>query len=251
MAKNKNLIFGIRAVIEAINSGKDIEKIMIQKGTNSQLIKELHKIIREQSIPFQYLPAIKFKRWEAKNHQGVIAILSEISYHDIENILPSIYENGNDPYINDPYILILDQVSDVRNFGAIARTAECAGVHAIVIPNKGSAAINADAIKSSAGALYKIPVCRTPNLNETVKVLKNNGLQIIAAGEKHNTTYYSVDYDKPTAVIMGAEDVGVSKSLLELADKTVNIPMLGSIESLNVSVATGIILFEGLKQKNN
>lgn len=245
MAKNKNLIFGIRAVIEAINAGKDIDKVMIQKGANGQLIKELHQTIRKHSIPFQYLPAIKFKRWEAKNHQGVIAMLSEITYYDIENILPMIYEEGK-----SPYILILDQVSDVRNFGAIARTAECAGVHAIIVPQKGSAAINADAIKTSAGALYKIPVCRVVNLSETVELLKNNGLQIIAAGEKHTTSYYDVNYNNPTAIIMGAEDVGVSKSLLLLADKTVNIPMLGSIESLNVSVATGIILFEGLKQKS-
>ncbi len=241
--KKTNYIFGIRAVIEAINAGKDIDKLIIQKGVNSQLIKELHKLLTKHSIPFQYLPAVKFKRWEAKNHQGVVALLSEISYHDIENLLPNIYEAGK-----SPFVLILDKVSDVRNFGAIARTAECAGVDAIIIPQKGSAAINADAIKVSAGALHKIPVCRVPNLAETVNILKQNGLQILAAGEKHSTPYYKADYNIPTAIIMGAEDTGVSASLLNLADIAISIPMSGTIESLNVSVATGIILFEKFRK---
>ncbi len=244
MAKNKNLIFGTRAVIEAINAGRDIDKIMIQRGLSNPLIKELHQLMREKSVPFQYLPAIKFKRWEAKNHQGVIALLSEITYQDIENILPMIYENGD-----VPYVLVLDGVSDVRNFGAIARTAECAGVHAIIVPQKGSAAINADAIKSSAGALHKIPVCRVANMADAVKLLKDSGLQIVAAGEKHSKSYYELDYTVPTAIIMGAEDIGVSSALLKLTDSSVNIPMVGTIESLNVSVASGIILFEGLKQR--
>ncbi len=246
MSKKTNYIFGVRAVIEAINAGKDLEKVMIQRGVNSQLVRELHKLLNKHSVTFQYLPAIKFKHWAAKNHQGVVAILSEISYHDIENILPTIYEEGK-----SPYVLILDKVSDVRNFGAIARTAECAGVDAIIIPQKGSAAINADSIKVSAGALHKIPICRVSNLTETVSILKNNGLQVVAASEKHTVPYYNVDYNIPTAVIMGAEDVGVSSSLLELTDIAVSIPMLGTIESLNVSVATGIILFEGVKQRVN
>ncbi len=244
MSKKTNYIFGIRAVIEAINAGKDLEKVFIQRGINSQLVRELHQVLNKQSVAFQYLPAVKFKRWASKNHQGVVAILSEISYHDIENILPTIYEEGE-----APYILILDRVSDVRNFGAIARTAECAGVHAIIIPQKGSAAINADSIKVSAGALHKIPICRVSNLAETVSILKNNGLQIVAASEKHTIPYHKIDYNIPTAIIMGAEDVGVSSSLLKLTDNLVNIPMVGTIESLNVSVATGIILFEGLKQR--
>ncbi len=246
MSKKTNYIFGVRAVIEAINAGKDLEKVIIQRGVNSFLVRELHKLLNKNSIAFQYLPAVKFKRWAAKNHQGVIAILSEISYHDIENILPTVYEEGK-----APYILILDRVSDVRNFGAIARTAECAGVDAIIIPQKGSAAINADSIKVSAGALHKIPICRVSNLAETVLILKNNGLQVVAASEKHTVPYYKVDYNMPTAIIMGAEDVGVSSLLLDLADASINIPMLGTIESLNVSVATGIILFEGLKQRVN
>ncbi len=242
MSKKNNHIFGTRAVIEAINAGKDIDKIIIQRGVNNQLIKELHQIINKHSIPYQYLPSVKFKRWEAKNHQGVVAFLSEINYHDIENLLPTIYENGK-----SPFVLILDKISDVRNFGAIARTAECAGVDAIVIPQKGSAAINADSIKVSAGALHKIPVCRVPNLAETVGILKQNGLQILAASEKHSIPYYTADYSIPTAVIMGAEDKGISESLLSLADVAISIPMAGTIASLNVSVATGIILFQKLE----
>jgi 23S rRNA (guanosine2251-2'-O)-methyltransferase len=245
MSKNKNTIFGIRSVIETIKAGKDIDKILIQKGLSGTLIKELLQEIRGTDIPFQYIPVEKFKPWESKNHQGVMAILSEISYQDIENILPLIYESGK-----DPFILILDQVSDVRNFGAIARTAECAGVQAIIIPEKGSAAINADAIKVSAGALMKIPVCRSKNLHETIKLLKNNGLQIIAASEKSETAYSSVSYTKPTAIIMGSEEKGVTANLLTISDYLVGIPVFGSIESLNVSVATGILLFEAIRQKN-
>jgi len=244
MSKNKNLVFGIRAIIEAICAGKDIEKLMIQRGLSGSLMKDLHLKVKEHSIPFQYLPAEKFKKWASKNHQGVIAILSEITYQDIENILPGIYEIGE-----DPYLLVLDQISDVRNFGAIARTAECAGIHAIIIPEKGSAAINADAIKASTGALHKIPVCRVQNLSNTVKLLQNNGLQIVAATEKSTDTYNSIDYCCPTAIIMGSEDTGVSSQLLRTAEHLIGIPLKGTIESLNVSVATGIILFEGLRQK--
>lgn len=245
MSKNKNTVFGIRAVIEAIRSGQDIEKVLIQKGLSGILIKDLHHEINENNIPFQYIPVEKFKPWDSKNHQGVMAILSEITYQDIENILPIIYESGE-----DPFILIIDQVSDVRNFGAIVRTAECAGVHAIIIPDKGNAAVNADAIKVSAGALLKIPVCRSKNLNQTIDLLKLNGLQIVAANEKSEISYSSISYKKPTAIIMGSEDKGISPFLLTLSDFIISIPIIGTIESLNVSVAAGIIIYEAIRQKN-
>jgi len=245
MIKNKNSIFGIRAAIEAIRAGKDIEKILIQKGLSGNLIKELHQEIRDNQIPFQYVPAEKLRPWDSKNHQGVMAILSQITYQDIENILPSIYEEGK-----DPFILVLDQVSDVRNFGAIARTAECAGVHAIIIQEKGNAEINADAIKVSAGALLKIPVCRTKNLVNTLGILKMNGLQIVAASEKAENSYASISYKKPSAIVMGSEEKGISPAVLALSDIEIGIPVLGTIESLNVSVATGIILFEAIRQKH-
>jgi len=244
MSKNKNIIFGIRAAIEAIRAGKDIEKILIQKGLTGNLVKELHQEIRDNNIPFQYVPMEKLKPWDSKNHQGIVGILSEITYHDIENILPMIYEEGK-----DPFIIVLDQVSDVRNFGAIARTAECAGVDAIIIHEKGNAAINADAIKVSAGALLKIPVCRTKNMLNTIGLLKMNGLQIVATTEKTETNYSSISYKKPTAIVMGSEEKGISPAILSVADHKIGIPVLGTIESLNVSVATGIILFEALRQK--
>jgi 23S rRNA (guanosine2251-2'-O)-methyltransferase len=244
MIKSKNSIFGIRAVLEAIKAGKEIDKVVIQRSLSNPLIKEVHQATKEFGIPFQYLPAEKFKQWDSKNHQGVIAFLSEITYFNIENILPGIYEDGE-----DPFILILDQVTDVRNFGAIARTAECAGVHAIIIPDKGSAAINADSIKASAGALHKIPICRSKSLFNTIKLLKDNGLQIIAADEKSITSYNSITYTKPTAVVMGSEDQGISPQLLELSDQLISIPVYGTIESLNVSVATGILLYEMVRQK--
>lgn len=244
MAKNKNSIFGIRAVMEAIKAGKDIDKVLIQRGLSGPLVKELHQLNKECGIPYQFLPVEKFKQWNSKNHQGVVAILSEITYQDIENILPGIYESGT-----DPFILILDQISDVRNFGAIARTAECAGIHAILIPEKGIAAINADAIKASAGALHKIPVCRVRSLAAATELLKENGLQIAAASEKASKSYDSISYVGPTAIIMGSEEKGISEQLLKIADHLIGIPLMGSIESLNVSVATGIILYEGVRQK--
>ncbi|MBN1252511.1 MAG: 23S rRNA (guanosine(2251)-2'-O)-methyltransferase RlmB [Bacteroidales bacterium] len=245
MSAKKNMIFGIRTTIEAIKAGKDIEKIFIQKGNNSSLIKELMILANNEGVPFQYIPIEKFKGFTGKNHQGVMALLSEITYEKIENILPLIYEKGE-----DPFILILDQISDVRNFGAITRTAECAGVHAIIIPEKGSASINSDAIKTSAGALMKIPVCRAKNLNSTIDFLKESGLQIIAASEKSDFFYTDINYSTPIAIIMGSEDTGVSKSFLNIADKIIKIPIKGTIESLNVSVATGIILYEALRQKS-
>jgi 23S rRNA (guanosine2251-2'-O)-methyltransferase len=246
MSKNKNTIFGIRTVIEAIKAGKDIEKVLIQKGLSGSLIKELLQEIKTTDIPFQFIPIEKFKPWSSKNHQGVMATLSEITYQDIENILPMIYENGQ-----DPFILILDQVTDIRNFGAIARTAECAGVHAIIIPDKSSAAINADAIKVSAGALLKIPVCRSKNINNTINLLKLNGLQVVSATEDSTISYTSVSYKKPTAIILGSEEKGISQGLLKTSDYLVGIPILGTIESLNVSVAAGVILYEAIRQKQS
>lgn len=244
MLKNKNTIFGIRAVIEAIKSGKDIDKVLIQKGLSGVLLKELFSELKSNEIPVQYLPSERFKAWDSKNHQGVMAVLSEIPYQNIEDILPVIYENGQ-----DPFLLILDQVTDIRNFGAIARTAECAGIHAIIIPDKGNAPINADAIKTSAGALLKIPVCRSKNLNLTIKLLKDNGLQIIAATEKAPVLYCEIEYKKPIAIIMGSEEKGISQAFRNLSDIEIGIPIMGTIESLNVSVATGIILYEAIRQK--
>jgi len=240
----ENIIFGIRPVIEAIKSGKEIDKILIQTGLKGESSWELRKLTTELQIPMQYVPLEKLNKITQKNHQGIICFISEIAYQPLENILPMIFEKGK-----TPLILILDRITDVRNFGAITRTAECAGVDAIVIPSKGAASINADAVKTSAGAIYKIPICREENLKKTIDFLKNSGLQIIACSEKSDNLYFNASYKLPCAIILGSEDDGISPEYLKKADHVVSIPLIGEIESLNVSVASGIILYEALKQR--
>ncbi|MEN8229686.1 MAG: 23S rRNA (guanosine(2251)-2'-O)-methyltransferase RlmB [Bacteroidota bacterium] len=245
MAKNDRFIFGIHAVHEAVISGRDLDKVLVRRGSGSDLFKKLLGELRKHDIPVQQVPVEKLNRLTGKNHQGVIAWLSEITYSDIGTILPSVYEAGE-----DPLILLLDGVSDVRNFGAIARSAECAGVHAIVIPFSGSAAINADAIKTSSGALHRIPVCRHKELTEVVRFLGESGLRLFAATEKAKDTLYATDMSGPAGIIMGSEERGISATLLKDADHWVSIPMKGTIASLNVSVAAGIMLFEAVRQRN-
>ncbi len=240
----KNIIYGYQPIIEAFDSAREIEKLFIQNTLNAQRINDLKRLALESNTPFQFVPKEKLDRITGKNHQGIIAFISEISYTNIETLLPGLYESGK-----TPFILILDKITDVGNFGAIARSAECAGVHAIVIPAKGSALINADAVKSSAGALNKLPVCRQPGLSETIRFLKNSGLQIIGASEKASQFHFNIDYSKPTAIIMGSEDKGIAGEYLDLCDEIVKIPMTGETKSLNVSVAAGIILFEAVKQR--
>ena len=245
MATQDNFIFGIHAVKEAISAGKDIDKVLIRRGGGSDLFKELLADIRQFDIPVQQVPVEKLNRVTRKNHQGVIAWISQISYSDITSVLPSIYESGD-----DPLILLLDGVSDVRNFGAIARSAECAGVHAIVIPFSGSAAINSDAIKTSAGALLRITVCRERDLVTASRFLRDSGLKLFAATEKAEDVLYKTDLSGPAGIIMGSEDRGVSNALLKEIDHWVSIPMKGSISSLNVSVAAGVMLFEVVRQRD-
>ncbi len=228
--EENNIVFGTRAVIEAIKSDKEVDKILLQTGLQNELIRELRTVMQEKNIPFQYVPPEKLNRITRKNHQGVIAYVSEVVYHDISAILPGIFEQGK-----TPLILVLDRITDVRNFGAIARSAECAGVDAIVIPIRGSASVNSDAIKTSAGALHKIPVCRVENLKETIDYLKESGLTIAACTEKGSTDHYKSKLDGPLAVIMGSEEDGVSDEYLKRANVKVKIPMLGTIESLNVA----------------
>lgn len=242
--ENNQMVFGIRAVIEAIRSGKEIESLYIQRGIGGGLLNELKVLLNEYGILAQQVPIEKLNRITAKNHQGVIAIISPIVYQKIENIIPEIFERGE-----TPLILVLDGITDVRNMGAIARTAECAGVHAIVIPAKGSAQINADGIKTSAGALYKIPVCRHDNFMQTTRFLQESGLQLVACTEKTNDYIYKPDYTVPTAIIMGSEEDGIRNEIIRIADYLAKIPMFGEIESLNVSVSTGIILYEAIRQR--
>ncbi len=243
-SKSNQLIFGIRSVIEAIESGKEIENLYVQKGLSGDLFKELRQLLDQHQLNAQFVPIEKLNRLTQKNHQGVVAFISPINYYRIEDIIPFVYEKGE-----TPLILVLDRVTDVRNFGAIARTAECAGVHAIVIPLKGSAQVNADAIKTSAGALYTIPVCREVNLKYTLRFLQESGLQVIACTEKNEESLYDKDMSGPTAILMGSEEDGISSEYLRIADSYAKIPMMGSIDSLNVSVSAGVILYEVVRQR--
>ncbi len=239
-------IFGTRAVIEAINNDRTIEKVFIKSGLSNDLSRELQSLIRERKISFQFVPIEKLNRITRKNHQGVIAFVSPIEYSNIEVLLPGIFEQGK-----DPLILVLDQITDVRNFGAIARSAECAGVDAIIIPEKGMARIGADAIKTSAGALHHIPICKTGNLTKTVQFLSISGIKIVAATEKAEKIYYEGNLNSPLAIVMGSEDTGISQSVLNLAHEKLKIPVMGKIESLNVSVSAALFIYEALRQRNH
>ncbi len=246
MTKNNSKpIFGIHPVKEAIAAGKDIEKIFLQRGTGNKLMSELYKEITENKIPFQFVPPEKLNHLvKSKNHQGVIALLSPITYRNIEDIIPTVFEKGE-----TPLILLLDRITDVRNIGAIARTAECTGVHALIVPAKGSAQINSDAIKTSAGAIFNLPVCRSENFKHTIEFLKRSGLQIIACTEKGNKQIDEINFSLPTALILGSEEDGVSEEYLKRCDAETAIPLLGETASLNVSVAAGIALYEVMRQK--
>lgn len=244
MFEKNEMIFGARTVIEAIQAGKEIDKVLIKKDIQSDLSKELLAALKDTFIPVQRVPVERINRITKKNHQGVIAFISPITYQRTEDIVPFLFEQGK-----NPLLIMLDGLTDVRNFGAVARTCECAGVDAIIIPNKNSVSVNADAIKTSAGALHTLPVCREANLRNTIKFLKDSGFKIIAATEKGDYDYTKADYEGPTCIIMGAEDTGVSYDNLALCDEWVKIPMLGTIESLNVSVAAGVLIYEAIKQR--
>jgi 23S rRNA (guanosine2251-2'-O)-methyltransferase len=239
-----SVIFGTRSVMEAVRAGKSIDKVLIKNGLSNELFGELYQLIKDHNISFQYVPLDKLNRITRKNHQGVIALLSSVEINRIEDLIPGIYERGE-----DPLILILDGITDVRNFGAIIRTAECAGVHAVVVPEKGAARMGEDAMKTSAGALNLVPVCRSSNLQAAIDFLRQSGIRIIAATEKAADNYTDTDMKGPLAIIMGAEDTGISPILLRKADKLAKIPLKGKIASLNVSVATALLLFEAVRQK--
>lgn len=241
----EDFVFGTRAVIEAIKTGKTIDKVLIKKGLKNELVAELHQLIRENQISFQYVPVERINRVTRKNHQGVLAFISPIEFDNIETVLPGIYERGE-----TPLLLILDRITDVRNFGAIVRSAECAGVHTIVIPEKGMAQIGADAVKTSAGAIHHLPICKVKNMDDTIRFLKESGVQIAAATEKGNKRYTDADYTVPVAIVMGSEDTGISASILKLADEQLKIPIKGHIESLNVSVSAALMIYEAVRQRN-
>jgi 23S rRNA (guanosine2251-2'-O)-methyltransferase len=230
--------------MEALEAGKIPEKIFIQQGLSGENFQKLFQLIRQKEAPYQMVPIEKLNRITRSNHQGIIAQLSLITYHTLDVLIQGILEQGE-----TPLIVILDKVTDVRNLGAIARTAECAGAHALVIGEKSSAPINADAIKTSAGALSRLPVCREKEILESIAFLKESGLTIAACTEKSKDSIYTARLDGPLALIMGSEDKGISKSCLAMSDVQVSIPQKGRTSSLNVSVATGIVLFEALRQR--
>ena len=244
ITRYENAIFGLRPIIEAIQAGKEIDSLFIQKGLKSELFQELWQLVKSHKINYKHVPIEKLNRLTRKNHQGVFAFISPINFHKTDNVIQDVFEKGN-----NPLFLILDRVTDVRNFGAIVRTAECSGVQAVIVPEKGSAAINGDALKTSAGALHNIPICREFNLKATIEYLKNCGLQIVGCTEKTDNLIYKLDLNIPTAIIMGSEEDGISPEYLKLCNHKAKIPINGTIGSLNVSVSAGVILYEAVRQR--
>jgi len=237
-------IFGIRAVIEAIDSGKTIDKVFMQKGLRGELFNGLEKLIRRHSINASYVPVEKLNRLTDKNHQGVVAQVSPIEFYDLEDLVLNVIESGK-----TPLFLLLDQISDVRNFGAIIRTAECTGVSGIIIQKKGAAPINGDTVKTSAGAVFKVPICKVDHIKDAMFHLQASGIKVIAATEKAKNTIYDVSFRLPCAIIMGSEGKGITPSIIKLADEKAKLPLYGEIESLNVSVACGAFLYEVVRQR--
>ncbi len=240
----QEFVYGIRPLMEAIRSGKEVEKVFLQKGAGSPALKELIVLLKERIIPFQTVPLEKLNRITRKNHQGVVAAIAPVQFHYIEQLLPTLYEQGK-----EPFILVLDRVTDVRNFGALLRTAESAGVDAVLMPSKGSAQLNSGTIKSSAGAIFKVPICREHNLKDALIFLKNSGLKLVAVTEKAEKLYFEENLSGPMALVMGSEGEGISDAYLKLTDVKVKIPMFGEIESLNVSVAAGVLIYEVVRQR--
>jgi len=241
---NVNIVAGMRPVMEAVKAGRAMERVLIKQGLEGDLFRELQALLIEKKIAVQFVPVEKLNSLTATSHQGVAAFLPLIEYADMETVIGEALQRGE-----QPLVLLLDGVTDVRNFGGIARSAECAGVHLIIVPAKGAAPINTDAIKTSAGALNRIPVCRVPNLRTAVYFLKDAGLHIVAATEKAAPTLYTANLAQPAAIVVGAEDVGISDAVLKLADAAVRIPLQGGIASLNVSAAAAVALFEAVRQR--
>lgn len=245
MENENNIIYGVKPVIEAINAGREIDKLYIQRDISGQGLSELRNAIKKAKIPFSHVPIQKLSKLTSGNHQGVVGLISPIEIFDMETVINELLDKDK-----TPLILILDRLTDVRNFGAITRTAECAGFDAIIVPKRESAQINADAIKTSAGALNRIPVCKVDNLTDAVLFLQASGIRIVGCTEKTEKIIYDVDFTPPTAIVMGGEEKGIANQILKRCDDIVKIPMLGKISSLNVSVAAGVIMYEAVKQRS-
>ncbi len=244
MANKEATIFGIYPVQEAVLSNTVIDKLYIQKGISNDTIDTIVKSLEPKDTSVNFVPIEKLNRLTRGNHQGIVAITSPISFHSLETIVENIIEKKK-----LPLFLILDQISDVRNFGAIIRTAECTGVDAIIVQKKGGAPITGDTVKTSAGAIFKIPICKVDHIKDAIFYLQASGIETIAATEKTENSIYENDFNKPVAIIMGSEGKGVSKSILNLVDHKAALPLKGEINSLNVSVACGAFLYEIIRQR--
>jgi len=238
------MIFGIHPLLEALEAGREIDKVMMRRGLRTEESARILALSRERSVPVQFVPEERLGRLTQRQHQGVIAFISEIEYTPLEELVARVYEEGR-----APFIVLLDGLTDVRNFGAIARTAECAGVDALVIPERGSVSVTADAVKTSAGALHRIPVCRVSSIAAAVGLLQSSGVRVVAASEKAEERYTETALQLPLGLVMGAEDHGVSTDVLRMADSITRIPQVGAIGSLNVSVAAGILIYEAVRQE--
>lgn len=242
--EKEHLIFGIRAVIEAVNAGKEIDKVFIQKEAQGDLMQELMKTLKKNSINFSYVPIEKLNRLTSNNHQGAVASIAPVSFYNLETLVESVMENKK-----NPLFLILDQLSDARNFGAIIRTAECTGVDGIIVQKQGSAPVNGDTVKTSAGAVFNVPICKVDHIKDAIFYLQGSGVKTVAATEKTENILYDIDLNQPVAIIMGSEDKGVNPSVLKIVDEKAKLPMFGTISSLNVSVACGAFLYETVRQR--
>ena len=242
--QSSTVIYGLRPVMEAIEGGVRIDRVLLQNGLTGALATQLKASIRDKGIPFQFVPEEKLNRMARGNHQGVAALISPIPFHDAMELIPSLMESGK-----TPLVLLLDHITDVRNFGAIVRTAECAGVDAVVVPDHGSAQIGNDAVKTSSGALLRVPVCRESNLKTILNLAHQCGMQVVAATEKGASDYLEVDFTRPTLLIMGAEETGISPELLKMSDIRAKLPVMGQVQSLNVSVAAAVFMYEALRQR--
>lgn len=239
-----NQIFGIRAIIEAVNAKKEIDKVFIQKEAQGELMSELLKTLKKSNINFSYVPVEKLNKLTHNNHQGAVATIAPISFISLENLVESVIESGK-----TPLFLILDQLSDARNFGAIIRTAECTGVDGIIIQKQGAAPVNGDTVKTSAGAVFNVPICKVDHIKDAVFYLQGSGIKTVAATEKTDNNLYDISLNEPIAIIMGSEDKGVNPSVLKIVDQKAKLPMFGTISSLNVSVACGAFLYETVRQR--
>ncbi|KQS48745.1 MAG: 23S rRNA (guanosine(2251)-2'-O)-methyltransferase RlmB [Flavobacterium sp.] len=238
-------IFGIRAIIEAIQAGKEIDKVFIQKDAQGELMKDLMKVMKRAGVNFSYVPVEKLNKLTPNNHQGAVATIAPVSFHNLETLIETVMDSGK-----TPLFLILDQISDARNFGAIIRTAECTGVDGIIIQKQGAAPVNGDTVKTSAGAVFNVPICKVEHIKDAIFHLQGSGIKTIAATEKTDQNIYDLSLNEPIAIIMGSEDRGVNPSVLKIVDEKAKLPMFGTIASLNVSVACGAFLYETVRQRS-